>query len=112
MYFALREFQKRSKKVRVGFHFPYQSELRLGSQCNWRRIRVSCCPLPSAKGFTNIRDHSYSEFPCCFFDWGVFLVVVFVGVFLFLVLGCLGGHAKLFFLKSCTRNLRITNRQN
>jgi len=47
-----------------------------------------------------------------FFDWGVFLVVVFVGVFLFLVLGCLGGHAKLFFLKSCTRNLRITNRQN
>jgi len=98
MYFALREFQKRSKKVWVGFHFPYQSELRLGSQCNWRHIRVTCFPLPSAKGFTNIRDHSYSEFPCCFFDWGVFLVVVFVGVFLFLV-GVFGGACETFLFE-------------
>ena len=106
------EIQKRSKKLRSGFHFPYWLKLRLRPQCNCRPIGVICCPLPSDQGFNNIRDHSYSEFPCCFFDWDVFLVVVFVGVFLFLVLGCLGGHAKLFFLKSCTRNLRITNRQN
>ena len=60
------EIQKRSKKLRSGFHFPYWLKLRLRPQCNCRPIGVICCPLPSDQGFNNIRDHSYSEFPCCF----------------------------------------------
>ena len=40
------------------------------------------------------------------------IVGVCLGCLFCFGVGCLGGHAKLFFLKSCTRNLRITNRQN
>lgn len=50
---------------------------------------------------------------CCFcFVWivvsnrGCFFVFVFVGGFVWGVVGVGGGMRRLFFLKSCTRNLR------
>ena len=66
------EISEEVEKTHRWFSLPYWLKLRLWSQCNWRPIGVSCCPLPSDQGFTNIRDHSYSEFPCCFFDWVFF----------------------------------------